>query len=180
MKNMAKRVDKSGLLNVGREIIVRDKLVEGKYYVGIIGSDQYLYQNRTVGNYTAKEISYIHKKSLNLGSIGFKFNFTNNWEATEDEIELLQESIKNNKYTEPPLIAQYIVKLSTTNYILATDKQGKVEWTEEIQYVLKYLKDNLKISYKGSVNFKPKTLKDLKELVNNTPLKLNSIKNGKS
>jgi|SRR6185437_12062407 len=181
---MANRVEKSKiseLLNTKRKSFKTTELVEGKYYIGKLTSDQlYIYQNITKDKkprYTSQELGYIHINNKNFcsGNIGFNSNFSEHYEATEEEIELLKESQKNNKYTEL-VIAQYIIKTTIGNdYIAAIDKQGKVSWTEEIEGVLKYLKDDLKITYKGSVNYKPKTLKELKELVNNTPIKIDSI-----
>lgn len=86
--------------------------------------------------------------------------------ANEEEKELFEDCEKAGKWVEPSEKACYIIKTTIGNdYIAAVDKQGKISWVDGIEDILKYLNDGLKISYKGAVNYKPKTLKDLKELI---------------
>lgn len=142
-----------------RVLVQRKDYIKGNYYIGLIGSDRYLFQ---MGDDKGK---YIHKNVLHSMATNFGSNFSTSYLATKEEIELLELSKKNGTYTDPPKPSEYIIKLPTKNYVAATDKNGEIKWSEEILDVLKYLKDDTKISYVGSVNYKPKTLKELKELI---------------
>lgn len=77
----------------------------------------------------------------------------------------LKKSIEANEYS-PVFAGEY--KLTTSSgeyYTAALELDNKIEWTEECKDIVKYIKDDKPIFLFGGASKKPKTFKELKEII---------------
>lgn len=86
-------------------------------------------------------------------------------EATKLEELTLRNSIKEHKYS-PVFMGEYKITASNGEYyVAASELNDKIEWTEECKDIVKYIKDDTCVFLFGAVTKKPKTFKELKEIV---------------
>jgi hypothetical protein len=119
-----------------------------------------------VRNKLLENTPYIHKRDFSEGS-----NFNGSFqgpifkEASEIEVLTMMTSIKNGKYTEP-IFGQYkLVKNGGEYYTAAEEINKKLQWTEECKDIVKYIKEDTPVYIFGAASHRPKTFKELKELL---------------
>jgi len=109
---------------------------------------------------------YIHQKLFNRTG-DFTDSFTGKVfkEASDIEERIMRLSIEKHTYTEP-IFGQYkLVKNGGEYYTAAEEINKELKWSEECKDIVKYIKEDTPIYIFGAASHRPKTFKELKELL---------------
>ena len=112
--------------------------------------------------------AYIHQKKFSKnGTFSGSFSSMGKifQEASELECLIMEESIKNNTYTEV-IEGQYrLLNKNAEYYTAAVERNTKLKWTEECEGIVQYIKEDSPVYIFGRALHRPKTFKELKELL---------------
>jgi len=109
---------------------------------------------------------YIHKRSFtDRGDFTGSFTGKVFKEASDIEERIMRLSIEKKTYTEPILGQYKLIKNGGEYYTAAEEIDKELKWTEECKDIVKYIKEDTPVYIFGAASHRPKTFKELKELL---------------